>query len=165
MHSLVLDELRVAREALPALGTLVGLLPGVSDLVADQLGAHAEALPALGALIGPLPGVDPLVLDEVRSLPKALPAVRAGEGFLSSVDSPMLDKVGAHPEALPTVPTYRQSPHSGVSLLDDVWQPPETFSMQRHSTLTPPQGRSLNPFWPVGGNWVMCNTPGTLLLG
>jgi len=141
----VLDELRVPGEALPALDTLVGLLPGVGYLVPDQLRAHAEALSALGALVGPLACVDSLVLDEMRPLPETLPTLSAGKGFLPRVDSPMLDKVGAHPEALPAVPTDHQSPHRRISLLDNIRQPPETFSTRCQEALPLPQ-RSLNPF-------------------
>lgn len=57
-----LQRSRIA-EALPTLGTAVGLLTswGMDPLVSEQRGADTEALPAVGTLIGTLPSVGSLV--------------------------------------------------------------------------------------------------------
>lgn len=65
---------------------LLGLPTPVDLPVPEERRAHSEALPAVGTGVGTLPGVDAPVLDEVGALPKAVPAVSAGVGPLPRVD-------------------------------------------------------------------------------
>ena len=101
----VLDQVRVAPEALPALRAAVGPLTAVHAVMLDQVGADAEGLAAHLARVGLLAGVDTLVLGEVHSLVVALPTLAALEGLLTRVKSPVLDEVGGLQEELPAVIT------------------------------------------------------------
>lgn len=71
------DQAGALAEALPTLGTLVGLLTRVDPLVGAEVGAVAEALPTHRTLVRPLAGVDALVLGQVGRLAKAFAAFRA----------------------------------------------------------------------------------------
>ena len=68
---------RALSEALPALDTLVGPLPGVSPHVALKAGAMTEALCAFVAAVGRLPGMRPHVDNQVVLLIEALRALVA----------------------------------------------------------------------------------------
>ena len=50
----------------------------------EQVGALVEALPALPTLVGLLPSVDPLVPDQPAAVPETLPTFQALVGLLPS---------------------------------------------------------------------------------
>ena len=72
-------------EALHALVTHVGLLPGVSPHVALQIRALTEALHALFTPVGLLPGVSPHVHLQVGALTEALHALVTPVRLLAGV--------------------------------------------------------------------------------
>lgn len=64
MDLLVPEERRAHGEALPAVSTGVGTLPGVDAPVLDEVGALPKAVPTVGTGVGPLPCVDPVVPEQ-----------------------------------------------------------------------------------------------------
>lgn len=96
----VLEGLLVA-EAAPALGALVGPLPGVDPLVLEQVLLADEALAADGALEGPLPRVQALVVLEVLLAAVALAALLALVGPLAPVGHLVPHQPRVAVEALP----------------------------------------------------------------
>lgn len=87
------DQAGALAEALPTLGTLVGLLARVDPLVGAEVGAVTEALPTHGTLVWSLPGVRALVLGQVGCLAKAFAAFRAHVWLCHPAGPPSFQKL------------------------------------------------------------------------
>ena len=88
-------EAGALREALPARGALVGLLPAMHHGVPDEVALLGEAAAALKAAEGLLPRVPPQVLLQLAEAHKALVAVRAAEALVPDAAAP--PRQGPHP--------------------------------------------------------------------
>ena len=92
--------MRVCTEALHALVTPVGLLPGVSPHMVLQVGASTETLHALVTTVGLLPGVSTHVTLQVGAPSEALCALVTPVGLIHRVSAHVELQVGAFTETL-----------------------------------------------------------------
>lgn len=79
----------LADEAIPAVGTLIGALPGVTSHMGHQVGLAAEALGAAGTVERLVPGVTPEMSGQGGVLPEALPTLVTGERPIFRVRLPV----------------------------------------------------------------------------
>lgn len=127
---LVVEQLRLLGEALPALQAAQLLLFSVDPVVPGKDPADGEALPAPIARIGPLARVGPLVHNQGRFEAEALPAALAGEGLFARVGPLVRGQHGTPAEGLAADGTGLLPPDA-VPFLDHRWAEVSLVSCQR----------------------------------